>query len=243
MQPYVCIDIETVPDEERQKHFDIKPPGIKWDLYVCNPEKMEYTWKCPIWADDEYKDHLIKQMSVTPEFNKIIGLGWKESGMEFPPESAYVSETINEVDVTETLLLKKFWHIYKSYNGRIAGYNIVRFDIPTILTRSLALGVDVPQVYRVNAKPWERQEVDLMLKRWPPNGYGAMPLKSLVKAYKTILDKKFEIPKRYEEIAGTDGGSVYELWEAGDIKNLKLYVELDVLYVDWLMELWGGYFV
>ncbi len=242
MNNYICIDIETVPGETRSKAFDIKPPQPKQNF-----DTTMGMWQTDNYiSPEEYEQHRIKTMSVTPEYLQIFGLGWQIKGKE--PGSAYVGEAIfadglaTGMKITEKMLLKKFWQLYTKAKGAIAGYNIVKFDVPALVTRSVILGVEPSPYWKPDAKPWEKKEIDLMLKRWPPYGFGAMQFRNLYQAYKPIIEERYAIPERYAEVDDTRGSEIYEMWKANDIEKAKLYVEFDVWRVDVFVKMWVGYF-
>lgn len=61
----------------------------------------------------------------------------------------------------EKALLECFWRSFAQLDGRACGYNVLGFDLPYLLRRSFALGIDVPLLPRL-AKYQIEPVVDLM---------------------------------------------------------------------------------
>ena len=52
----------------------------------------------------------------------------------------------------------------------LVGFNVLGFDLPFLVKRYVVNGLEVPQVLRVDTKPWSKQVVDVML-RWDSGKY------------------------------------------------------------------------
>ena len=250
------FDIETVPDYERMRLFDLdvkkraevdKCPAtadllkqtldkIKEDLKFYNPcdeyldsldaaEKAAAKPRKGVFdATKELRNQdvdLRKTMSLTPEFNRMVALGWSLDG---DTGSAVVGQPIipggltnEEAEViqptwTETLLVNTFWSLAKR-SRHVCGFNVLGFDLPTIFVRSMLL--DIPPTKQWDMKPWSADVIDLMKKRFPAGP--AMGLKRIAKAM------GIEIPA-----GDVDGSQVEELLKNDPVK-LGEYVKSDVV--------------
>jgi hypothetical protein len=160
------------------------------------------------------QDHR-KKMSVTPEFNRIVAMGWRFNGET-------MSTVIDYDVITEETLLELFWGTVRNCKS-VCGYNILGFDLPTIFVRSILLDVCPSRTF--DLKPWGTDVIDLMKKRFPSSG--SMKLKTLAAC--------MGIPIPAGDV---DGSQVEELWK-NDPKKLGEYVRSDV---DLCAELHSKYF-
>mgnify|MGYP006921309483 CR=1 FL=1 len=155
-----------------------------------------------------------KKLSVTPEFCRVVALGWAVN-VEAP--QSLVASPPGEDDefgsgATEREILEKFWGL-QQVERPLVGFNCLNFDLPVLMTRSILLGIK-PPCRTINLDKFTGDVIDLMLKRFP---FGpAMRLKSLAKCL------GIEIPA-----GDTDGGDVCELW-ISDPAKLGEYVRSDI---------------
>ena len=163
-----------------------------------------------------------KKMSVTPEMNRIVALGWSLNG----DTRSLVDGDLEELnDPCEKDLLEKFWFLAKTAKS-LCGFNILGFDLPTIYTRSILL--DVAPSRQWDLKPWGTDVIDLMKKRFPSNQ--AIGLKKLAKL--------LGIPIPAGDV---DGSQVEELWQK-DPAKVGEYVRSDVDLVIELHQRYSGFF-
>lgn len=225
----ITIDIETIPDAEKAELFDlfVKIPldlSREWWEKAMDDEKM---WRV------QYADWRTTQMSVTPEYCKIVGLNWQKDGEEpfsrWAGEVAYGERIGNFVptdDITEGLLLRKAWDLMR-IAAPIVTFNGSAFDLEVIRFRSMVLGIE-PTCDLINLKPWENRHVDIMKRLYVSRK--PIALKRLV----ALLGAKLEVPEKYSNIVGTEGSSIYLMYSEalllGDFSLCKLYGELDVIY-------------
>jgi hypothetical protein len=185
----------------------------------AKPRKGVFDLTAEIRNQDSAREQLIqdqiKKMSVTPEFNRIVAIGWRLNGETL--------STVVDYDViTEETLLQLFWGTVRTCKS-VCGYNILGFDLPTIFVRSMLLDVCPSRTF--DMKPWGTDVIDLMKKRWPSSG--SMKLKTLAACM------RIPIPA-----GDVDGSQVEELWK-NDPKKLGEYVRSDV---DLCAELHSKYF-
>lgn len=176
---------------------------------------------------DAARDELIvdqrKKMSVTPEFCKIVAMGWAFGSNA---ESLVVGEKTSIYDsVTERDILENFWDIAK-HAKQICGFNILGFDLPVIFIRSIIL--DVAPSRQFDMKPWGTDVIDLMAKRFPKSG--AMDLKRLAKLM------GIEVPA-----GDVDGSQVEQLWKESPAK-VGEYVRSDIEITRELHRRYAGFF-
>lgn len=160
-----------------------------------------------------------KTMSVTPEFCRIVALGWS-LGSE--AKSLVLGQ---QPHVTEQHILQAFWELAKMAKT-VCGFNILGFDLPVIFVRSILL--DVAPTRQFDLKPWGTDVCDLMAKRFPKSG--SMGLKRIAAAMGMEIDA-----------GDVDGSQVEELFKS-DPEMVGKYVRSDVrLCVD-MHERYSGFF-
>lgn len=184
------------------------------------------------WAEQQEAANN-KKMGTTPEMCQIVSMGYA-CGSADEIHSMTVGDVLqdgsdSEKVVNEWDILEAFWKMAKLCKGSLCGYNIVGFDIPVILARSIILGIAPTRSF--DSRPWSDDFCDLMLKRWPVRGT-AGKLKELAPLY------GIEVPAE-----GVDGGSVLPLWEEDRLDLINEYVRSDVQVTRDLYHLFEGYFV
>jgi hypothetical protein len=238
----LTVDVETVPNEEMTDLFlkHNPPPGT-----MKKPETIE-AWR-------------IKEMSLSPMYCRIVGLNWmaatpiRNSPGYHKPESWWVEEEVDRawwtrkggsetIALDEVMLLWKFWRIctgehLPSEVKHLVGYNILGFDIPVILNRSIKLGLK-PSRFFGDLKPWEDKVIDLMKRMFSSQKWKGM------KEVRDSLRDLLNIPEEYAEIENMEGGSVYELFmsrTSSDLDTLKMYGKLDVISNTEIWRVGNGY--
>ncbi len=81
-----------------------------------------------------------------------------QRGLENAAEVYLVGD---EETLDEKALLECYWRSFAQLDGRACGYNVLGFDLPYLLRRSFALGINVPMLPRL-AKYQIEPVVDLM---------------------------------------------------------------------------------
>lgn len=236
----LVIDIETIPDETTRDWFD---------LYVQPEQKVADSWTglSEIEYDLAYSKWRVSQMSLSPEYCKIVGLSWLP--YDNGPVSRWVGELIYgdkiggfvETDtITEPMLLAKFWQLATKY-GTIITYNGLGFDLEVLKWRSAVLGVSATCDLS-NLKPWENRVVDLMKRLYATRKSVGLKKVTNILSGKIMAGPRFE---PYQDIMHQDGSSVFEEYfvalATGDWNVLKRYGELDVLRTGALYEFGLGY--
>jgi hypothetical protein len=162
----------------------------------------------------------LKKMSTTPEYCKIVAIGWAVGTS--PVQSMIVTDKR-----TEETLLGTFWHMVQQASP-IVGYNVVGFDLQVLFARSSIL--DVPASRLIDMTPWKGDVLDLMLRRFPRGP--SMSLKHLATLYGV------ELP-----VDDCDGSQVLGLWQQGKEGQRKIgeYVKSDVAITRELHARMAGY--
>ena len=159
------LDIETAANETAVGNLpEPEPPANLKD-----PEKIRA-------ALEKKKAEQVERAALDPDVGQIIAVALRR----FPSEATN-AVLVGDADVPdEAALLRVIWREIAACGGRVAGYNIIGFDLPYILRRSFALGVQAPLALRV-AKYQTEPITDLMgvLYNWGP----AKGLKDVAKLY------------------------------------------------------------
>lgn len=187
-------------------------------------------------------DETSRVLATSAEYCSIVGLNFATD--EGEPHSAWVGDVDRQGDpINERTLLDAFWNLAEK-SKHIIGFNILRFDLPVILTRSALLGVEPwPGLKYWNLRPWEEFVIDLMKKRFANASYNEF--KSLKELRRCL---QLPITEEYRDVAGMAGDSVEKLYlefcagDAGALETLKLYGKLDIITTRELARLWSGYF-
>lgn len=204
---FLYLDIETMPDPERQHLWDIPEPQAArispYDL-LGNPaqEITTYLGKYKMSLGREYfeeiidiesrlpkprksvlasanknlaaEDDYINSLALDPELAKIVGLGTLVDGSEEP--QAIICRGRNQ----EEAALSHFWRTLSEYSPIIVGFNVLKFDLRVIVTRSILLGVKPSRT--IDFRKWGNPDIiDLMIVRFGTDR--AKPLKILAKQY------------------------------------------------------------
>lgn len=226
------VDIETISDYSRtdawERGIETPPPPVG-----ATEEEIAF-------LASQHKDRMMRRMALQPEACQMVGLNVIVGDGD--PKSGWVGEPHPQTGVpyTEADLLTLFW-TWAAQSPRLIGFNILRFDLPVIYTRSALLGIQ-PTVAFHAEKPWSDRIIDLMLRRFQYSR-DFMSLKSL----RRVL--QLPVPVKYAEVADNTGADVEELYldfVGGDdgeaLRLLKLYGELDAWTTQALARLWQGYF-
>lgn len=218
------IDIETVSDKEAEQYIiPAEAPSNYKD-----PEKIKAYIA-------EKQAEQVTRMALDPDYGKIraIGIGSRQNDIfmgEFytTPENdeggVWQDYYTNQCVLTypgncssEKDLLEEFWNIvaihrqFHYVNEIFCGYNIVGFDLPFILRRSMACGVKIP--FKLPVTKYNPNLVDLMLLLYPAGNYKGLK----------FLAKRYGLTNNCE---GVDGSMVASLTEDEVIKYVMSDVNL-----------------
>lgn len=174
-----------------------------------------------------------KEMSLCPEMNRIVALGWKivgdkksqslvVGGCSDQPMAAAYGPAISEEEI-----LERFWGLAQGAN-RVIGFNILGFDLPTIFVRSMILGITPSRQF--DLKPWGNDCVDLFALRYPKFSKENHGLKWLAKSTGLIVPA-----------GDMDGSQVEEMFHS-DPAKLGEYVRSDVDISEAMYLRYRGFF-
>jgi hypothetical protein len=145
LRPAIVIDIETAPIDGAASYLEeptapsnyVKQKAI--DRYVAKA-KEEQLGKC----------------SLDPDLARIVAIGTHQEGCD---PIVTICKNQNE----ERKALADFWHLIEPYPfPKIIGYNVVGFDVPMLLRRSLYLNVKAPALAINNYR--HPDLIDLMME-------------------------------------------------------------------------------
>jgi DNA polymerase elongation subunit (family B) len=194
------FDIETIADESAMEEIEVFAPANYKD-----PEKIQ------AYIDDE-KKKLISRMALDPDLAKVYAISYKYS------DADTMCMVTDEKD-----MLEHFWDEVRNADGRLCGYNIIGFDLPFLMRRSMALGVSAP-MHMLNFRKYQTYPiVDLMgiLYNWDK----AKGLKWVCKRYGIV-----------NNLPELDGSKVATM----DIETLARYAINDVNLTVALYEKMNG---
>lgn len=208
----LIFDIETGAQPE--SNLRLLAPEFSAPANYKDPEKIAAAIK-------EKYDEWVDKAALDASTGRVVAIGvWTESkGIEI----AGVDDTATESDV-----IASFWDLCRELvpkGGQLIGFNILSFDLPFLIRRSLILGVPVPKWLRKQNRYWHDNLVDLMLE-WTLGLYGE----------RISLD-------RLAKCLGMDGkngdGAVFAgLWESNREEAIA-YLENDVLLTAKVAERFG----
>jgi hypothetical protein len=207
----IFFDIETVANPEAIKLMPEPSPAKN----LKDPEKIN--------ADiAEKKADQIAMAALDPDYGKVISIAWADSYLESVQPLVFTCET----EDLEIATIRKFWDSVRFCDGRMVGYNILGFDIPFLLRRSMALGIDLPYGMFLNLAKFRNEPVtDLMgiLYNWGP----AKSLKQVAKLY--------HLKNEAEGVSGADVSSMkpedIARYNISDVKlTQQLFVRMNGRY-------------
>jgi hypothetical protein len=122
----------------------------------------------------EKKAEQITLAALDPDYGRISTFGWS-TDLDAP--LCTISATTMAEEAT---LLKEFWHQYDTCGGKCVGYNVLGFDLPYILKRSMVHRLTV--AYPPNLRKFQTEPItDVMAILY---GWGiAKGLKVVAKLY------------------------------------------------------------
>lgn len=140
--------------------FDIETQANPENLALAPEPKAPGNLKDPAKiaaAIEEKRRDLIESAALDPDYGKVLSIGISYQGedevevfvvgMKFPvgfhPET---NEPMAWDVMTEADLLALFWDRFTLVRGACVGYNIIGFDLPFLMARSMYLGVKIPYI-------------------------------------------------------------------------------------------------
>jgi hypothetical protein len=144
---YVITDIETCPHDDAERML----PEFKHNAGTNDADKRAAQIA-------EKRAKALADAALDPDLCRIVAIGAWWDDHELP----LVDLCKNEDD--ERVVLKEYWRAYRTIrhehpNTVIVGSNVLGFDLPVMVRRSLYLQVDVPMLER--GKYRHRDVIDL----------------------------------------------------------------------------------
>lgn len=183
----IFLDIETQANPENLALMpEPKAPGNLKD-----PEKIRA-------AIEEKRAEQIANAALDPDYGRILSIGMYNENLANPLVvyiNAEVYPEVKDVEdehgwlipLPEAGMLNCFWSEFAACRGYCVGYNVLNFDLPYLLRRSMALGVKplwLPNLRRYQDEP----VTDLMqiLYGWGGDRYKG--LKAVARLYHIPVD-------------------------------------------------------
>lgn len=223
--------------------FDIETQANPENLELAPEPKAAANLKDPekIAADIAAKKQaLIDMAALDPDYGKVLSIGYA-TDVDGPIMTYAVGQCVNieyytdphnavlikEILLTEQDLLSHFWNVFTDCRGHCVGYNILGFDLPYLLRRSMALGVKVPFVPSL-ARYRTDPVTDLMaiLYNWGADKYKG--LKQVAKLY--------GIPNNCPDMDGSQisadtPAQILHTYQASDVQLvIDLYQKMNGIY-------------
>ena len=155
--------------------------------------------------------------ALDPDTGEIVAISMRRYPADEQTQVYLAGRDGNECD-----LLRGFWDAFADIGGHACGYNIIAFDLPFILRRSLAWGVRPPLIPRL-AKYQTGPITDLygILFNWAPG-----------KSLKTVA-RLYDLPNPLPDL---DGSQVADM----NAEALERYAANDVDLCVHLYKMMGG---
>ncbi len=189
------FDLETIANLDALQHAPAPEPAAN----LKDPEKIAK-------SIEEKRQEQIDRAPLDPDYGEIVTLGF----------ATYPDGEVTVLHGDERAILTGFWAAFAECSGRCVGYNILSFDLPYLLRRSMALGIR-PPFMPVLAKYRTDPVTDLMgiLYNWGP----AKGLKQVAKLY--------GLPVACPEVDGSQvGGLPLEKIIEYQVSDVKLTIAL-----------------
>jgi len=193
-------------------------PDPKAPANLKDPEKIAA-------AIAEKKTEQLDMAALDPDYGQIVSIGISY-GEEVNVWAIGQTGTYNTRPLTEQDLISGFWDHLARVNGRCVGYNILSFDLPYLMRRSMALNI-TPPIVPILARYRTEPVTDLMaiLYNWGSDRYKS--LKQVCHLY--------DIPNPLPDV---DGSKVKDLtpaeliaYQANDVRLvLGLYERMQGVY-------------
>lgn len=226
---------------QKRLFFDIETQANPENLALMPEPKAPGNLKDPAKiaaAIEEKRAELIEMAALDPDYGKVLSIGYscgygtQNQIVVHAVGEVYFAEIngngeVDEFSYTEKDLISGFWKFFAECNGCCIGYNILGFDLPYLMARSMYLGVKVPLIPNL-AKFRTEPITDLMAIRYNWDTYKAKGLK--------VVAKLHGIPNACPD---ADGSKVKDM----TAEELRAYQESDVrLVIDLFNKMNGVYF-
>lgn len=136
----IVFDIETRPGDQIDH---LIPPFDPAEVKVGNMKDPELIRAKIQDAEEKHRLNFYEKAALSPDSGQVVAIGfiWEDGH-----EIIYAEKNAPE---GEARVISHFWEIFnRSKSGEafqeMIGHNIIDFDLPFLVARSWALGIDVP---------------------------------------------------------------------------------------------------
>lgn len=144
MAEILYLDVETAPNPAMVRFIPEPEPVTAADA----PKNYKREVAITAWMLKETerrllkRDSAIEKMALDVDYARVVAIGW---GRDHGDRQFGVWTALKESQ--EAGVLSAFWGLLQRFNyRRICGWNILNFDLPILLRRSWALGVEPSRV-------------------------------------------------------------------------------------------------
>lgn len=174
-------------------------------------------------------------------FHKVVAISFLEAEIEHDGinEQYFLKELRSggRVEADEEELLKGFFQYFERAKPRLVSFNGRNFDLPVLKFRAMKYGISCPALYKSGDKwnsytsryssDWHCDLLDVL------KDHGAMGGGLKLNEVCAILG----LPGKF----GVDGSKVSDMFDAGQVEEIRAYCETDVLntylvYLYWQMH-------
>ena len=209
---YFIVDIETIPNKKMYKHL----PEVKAPSNYKDEEKIQA-------YIEKSTEEQIPKMALDIDFAEIRAIG--TYGDEESRSNIY------NLDSPENEKLEWFWE--KAKNQTLVGFNILNFDLPILLHRSLQLGIRPSSILKITK--YSDDVIDLMDKLYHGGYVTNMNGK---RPFSRGLKKVCEIYGIFNPMPDWDGSMVKDMSN----EDLCTYLNNDLRLTKQLFEKMQGYY-
>jgi len=128
--PFLFVDIET----KALKNASFYLPEVSAPANYKDPEKIAAYIA-------EKQEGLLEKAALDVDLGSIVAIGYQRGLAGAAWASVVGDQKPDGSLVTEEELLREFWAEARQAEGLLCGYNLLAFDFPFILRRTMALGV------------------------------------------------------------------------------------------------------
>lgn len=168
MKHYTYFDIETgpVPEAEMQALIpEFNPDDVKLGN-LKDQKKIEAKIEA---ARENHVTNFTSKAALSPLTGQVLAIGWARDSEA--PITHFKSDFFDD----EAGLLRAFWQEFNALNSnrivRWVGFNILRFDVPFLIKRSMKHGIGCPGAF--DGDRFSHQWLDLF-KVWQMGDYKLM---------------------------------------------------------------------
>ncbi len=203
----IVFDIETAPLELAADYI----PQAEAPSNYKDPEKI-----AAYIADANAA--ALEKCALDVDLCRVVAIGW-QTERDTDPSAMHLGQ-----NVSEQLMLKSFWNLAQDMH--FVGFNVLGFDLPVLLRRSLYLGVPAPNV---QIDRFRHPMVSDVMQALSFNG--ALKFRGL-----SFYAKRFALDQMEDGLSGADIGKAVT---DGRWQDVEKHVLADVSKTAQLAEILG----